>query len=93
MFFDGAGIRLQSIRDLSVGLALRQSGDCANEPPAMSETYPLRAKAIGRSWALELVLGITGIGLKVLCRIPFYAARRPPSRGTLRCGHRKVLLL
>ena len=44
----------------------------------MSETYPLRAKAIGRSWALELVLGITGIGLKVLCRIPFYAARRPP---------------
>jgi hypothetical protein len=26
MFFDGAGIRLQSIRDLSVGLALRQSG-------------------------------------------------------------------
>ena len=63
MFFDGAGIRLQSIRDLSVGLALRQSGDCANEPPAMSETYPLRAKAIGRSWALELVLRITGIGV------------------------------
>ena len=36
--------------------------DCANESPAMSENYPLRAKAIGRSWVLELALGITGIG-------------------------------
>jgi hypothetical protein len=33
-----------------------------SRPLSMSETYPLRVKAIGRSWALELVLRITGIG-------------------------------
>jgi hypothetical protein len=37
------------------GQAVRRT-DCASEPPAMSETYPPRAKAIGRSWALELAL-------------------------------------
>jgi hypothetical protein len=37
--------------------------DCDNEPTAMSETYPLRAKAIGRSWALELALGIRNLGI------------------------------
>jgi hypothetical protein len=76
------------------GQAVRRT-DCANEPPAMAETYPLRAKAIGRSWALELALGITGIGLKVLCRIPFYAARSAafPLARHSPVRHRKVLLL
>ena len=40
----------------------------------MSETYPLRAKPIGRSWALELVLGITGIG--PLGIMPYSVLRR-----------------
>ena len=50
--------------------------DCANEPPAMSETYPLRAKAIGRSWALELALEITGIGPIGVMPDPDYAVDR-----------------
>ena len=61
----------------------------------MSETYPLRAKAIGRSWALELVLRITGIGPIGLMQDPVLRrtergvplARRSPVR------HKKVLLL
>ena len=37
------------------GQAVRRTA-CANESPAMSENYPLGAKAIGRSWVLELAL-------------------------------------
>jgi len=64
-----------------------QRTDCASEPPAMSETYP--PKAIGRSWALELALRITGIGSIGVTPDPILRrAERgvPPSRGALRCG-------
>jgi hypothetical protein len=54
----------------------------------MSETYPLRAKAIGRSWALELALGITGIGPIGLMQDPVLrrTERGVSPREALRCG-------
>jgi hypothetical protein len=47
-----------------------------------------RSRHRGRSWALELALGITGIGPIGVMPDPVYAARSAEiaSRGALRCG-------